>query len=93
MGSTGLIVGFRGIMADSRCAVDVVCVWEGDAEASVPVAMQGGESASLVLHTAVDPDHAAFHGFTITLLAVTPENHAGQRIEPDRYTIRLRVDD
>src|SRR5262249_38426306 len=36
--ATGLRIALQGVGADSRCPVDVHCVWEGDAAVSVEVA-------------------------------------------------------
>ena len=35
VGPDGFVVGFTGIQDDSRCPVDVICGWEGDAAAAL----------------------------------------------------------
>ena len=42
---------FTEILADSRCPMDVVCVWEGDAEAAVVGDLPGEIQINCVLHT------------------------------------------
>src|SRR5690349_9135119 len=43
---------FRNVDADSRCPIDAVCVWAGDAEVALKID-QGSQSAVAGLHTLV----------------------------------------
>jgi hypothetical protein len=87
-----LIVGFRGVAQDSRCPVDVTCVWAGDAELRVPVTIEKMAWTSLVLHTTMEPRSAKFRDYTITVVGLKPEPRAGQSIPRDGYTVTLRVE-
>jgi hypothetical protein len=92
VGNAGLLVGFRGIATDSRCPIDVVCVWQGDAEARVPVTIGRRAWTALALHTGIEPHSAVFEGYTVTLVSVAPAPRSDQRISPDRYVATLRVE-
>jgi len=93
VGSSGLLVGFRGITEDSRCPIDVVCVWEGDAVARVrATASHTDDGTAFDLHTTLEPKAVEFAGRRITLVAVEPAARAGQPIDADAYVITLRVD-
>lgn len=92
VGTAGLVVGFRGVASDSRCAVDVTCVWAGDAALRIRLAMRGGDWTPFDLHTGLDPRSADYSGYTISVVGLSPEPHSGQRIDADSYTVTLRVE-
>jgi hypothetical protein len=92
VGRDGLLISFRGVTADSRCASDVVCVWEGDASARVHVAIGRMAWTPFDLHTSLEPRAVQFQGRTITLVAVEPQPRSDERIDPAHYIITLRVD-
>ena len=92
VGNAGLVIGFRGVASDSRCPVDVTCVWQGDAELRMQASMARRAWTPLTLHTGVEPRSAQFQNYTITVVSLTPEPREGQRIPSDRYTVTLRVE-
>jgi len=92
VGTGGLVVGFRGVATDSRCPVDVVCAWAGDAEMRVPVTIGRMAWTSLALHTTLEPRSAKFRDYTITVVGLRPEPRSGQTISPERYVVTLRVE-
>ena len=59
-------------MNDSRCAPDVQCVWEGDAEIALQWRAAGGGSQDLRLHTSAKggSTSARAGSRTITLVAL-----------------------
>jgi hypothetical protein len=52
-----LRVSFDGVAADSRCPIDALCVWEGDAVVALSASVQGRGDCALELHTAGDFEH------------------------------------
>jgi hypothetical protein len=86
-----LLVAFRGIRQDSRCPVDVTCVWAGDAEAAIGVAQEGGPWEWASLHTGLEPRTLHSHGYAITLVDVEPATSSTTRIPPESYTVVLRA--
>ena len=58
-------------LVDSRCAANVVCVWEGDAAVTLRVE-SGGAVATPTLHTRLEPKRATHVGYELVLLDVTP---------------------
>jgi hypothetical protein len=92
IGTTGLVVGFRGVASDSRCPTDVTCVWAGDAALRIRLAMRGGDWTPFDLHTTLDPRTAAWGGFTLSVVGLSPDPQSGQQIQGDRYTVTLRVE-
>jgi hypothetical protein len=92
VGSAGLLVGFRGVASDSRCPVDVQCVWAGDAETRIPVTVGNADWTTLTLHTGLDPRSASFRNYKITLVDLKPAPRSTQRIDSNSYVATLRVE-
>jgi hypothetical protein len=92
VGTAGLLVGFRGVAQDSRCPVDVTCVWSGDAQLQVAVTVGRMAWSSLELHTHVEPRSARFREHTISVLGLTPEPRENRPIARQDYVVTLRVE-
>lgn len=81
---------FRSVDADSRCPIDVVCVWAGDAEVALKID-QGSQSAVASLHTTVEPKKVEWNGYTITLVTLTPVGQASKPVDPKDYRAQVLV--
>jgi hypothetical protein len=92
VGDGGLVVGFRGVANDSRCAVDVQCVWAGDAEVHIPVTVGRASWTNFSLHTGVEPRSATFQSWRITLVELKPAPRSNVRISSDSYVVTLQVE-
>jgi hypothetical protein len=92
VGTEPLKITFDAVTADSRCAPEVQCVWEGDAVAKLQAVTGAQAPAAYELHTntgfATQVDHGAYR---IRLTAVAPGPHAGTVIDPAAYVITLLV--
>jgi hypothetical protein len=92
VGPEPLKVTFETMTADSRCAPEVQCVWEGDAVPRIQAAVGKQVPKAYELHTntgfATQVDHGAYQ---IRLGAVSPGPHAGVTIDPSTYVITLVV--
>jgi hypothetical protein len=65
-------ITLNSVTDDSRCPVDVTCVWEGDAKVSVEV-ITPSPRAEHELHTSSRFDREAKHGaYRITLVKLEP---------------------
>ncbi|HUG41856.1 MAG TPA: hypothetical protein VMM12_15310 [Longimicrobiales bacterium] len=92
--SADLSVRFIEVSSDSRCPVDVTCVWEGDAGVAVETARDGREDV-WALHTpteALGPAAAELDGYVLRLLGLEPAPHSERRTAPGDYRATLRVD-
>lgn len=65
-------VRFVRLVADSRCAANVVCVWQGDAAVRLEITTPRGGAMEATLHTALEPKTLAAQGYTISVLDVAP---------------------
>lgn len=66
-------VAFVDVIGDSRCPVDAVCVWEGDAEISLEVQVTGERKKLVTLHThRSQPTERIVDGYRIRLVDLRP---------------------
>lgn len=87
-----LRIGFGELLEDSRCAVDVVCVWEGNGKVIIGMAAGMGPTYPLTLNTSLEPRSVVWSGIRVTLLELNPAPQAGKRISPEDYSVRLRLE-
>lgn len=87
---TGLSVTFEGVSADSRCPVDVTCVWEGDAV--VDVSARPDADPRRELHTSGRYASEAEVGeYRMRLVELAPVPRAGASPAPGDYRATLVV--
>lgn len=92
VGSEPLKITFEAVTADSRCAPEAQCVWEGDAVAKVQAATGAQAAAGYDLHTNTGFATQVTHGpYRIRLVAVAPGPHNGVKIDPAAYVVTLLV--
>jgi hypothetical protein len=89
----GIRFRFDVVESDSRCPMDVVCVWAGDAVARFVVEQSGAPSSgvSLQLHTNLQPKSGSAHGFRVELLALQPYPRASTPTKADDYVASIKV--
>jgi len=89
---TGLRVTFESVGADSRCPVDVTCVWEGDAVVVVSVRPAEAAPARHELHTSGRyPNEVDAGGYGVRLVDLAPVPRAGAYPAPGDYRATLLV--
>jgi hypothetical protein len=85
-------VELDAVVADSRCAVGVTCVWEGDAVVRVRLRVGSQPAVALELHTAARAGGAAgAHGFRVRLVGLEPYPVEGRATRPEAYRATLEV--
>ena len=81
----------KAVTDDSRCPVDVTCVWEGDAKVAVEV-LTPTPRAEHELHTSGRDSHEARHGaYRITLVKLEPAPRSTATISQGDYRATLVV--
>ncbi|WP_067457386.1 hypothetical protein [Actinomadura macra] len=89
----GLTVRFDGVKDDSRCPVNVTCVWAGDATVMVSVTSGEGRPAARELHvTAPAAKTTAVSGYVVGLVGLAPERRSQSPVSPGDYRVQLRID-
>jgi hypothetical protein len=91
VGDSGLVIGFRGITGESRCPMDVVCVWQGDATARIQATVGRMAWTGYDLHTGLQPQSIKFQDWTIKLVSVEPYPRSDRQIRPEEYVLTLEV--
>ena len=81
---------FRSVNGDSRCPIDVVCVWAGDAEIALKIE-QANRAAVAALHTMLEPKKTEWNGYTISLVSLTPVRRAADAVNPEDYRAEVVV--
>ena len=83
---TGLRVTFESVTTDSRCPVDVTCVWEGDAVVVVSLRPAPAGPAQHDLHTAGRyPSEAQEGDYRVRLVDLAPAPREGRSPGPGDY--------
>jgi hypothetical protein len=88
----GLKVAFDGVRSDSRCPMDVMCVWAGDAVVTVRLSQPAGGQVERELHTDSRGSEASYLAYSIRLVALAPYPRSAQPIQPDEYVASLAVE-
>jgi len=89
---TGLRLSLDGVAQDSRCPIDVSCVWEGDATVALTVTGRSGPRGTYELHTSARFDRETSHGaYRIALVRLEPAPRSGATVPPSAYRATLLV--
>ena len=90
VGVGDLRLTFRSVEGDSRCPIDAVCVWAGDAEIALKIE-QGSQAAVAALHTTLEPKKTEWNGYTIALVSVAPSRNSATALDPKDYRAQILV--
>ena len=73
LSADGLSVTFKNVLEDSRCPVDVVCVWAGNAKVTLDVKQTGTATQTVTLNSTLDPREVTYEGFRVRFEDLTPQ--------------------
>lgn len=88
---TRLRVKFVEFIEDSRCPVDVDCIWAGNAKIKVRVTSRG-VSRVLTLNTMDTGKADIAHGYKFRLTGLTPVPRSNVRINPSSYVATIEAE-
>jgi hypothetical protein len=88
---TSLSVRFIGVSEDSRCAVDVQCVWAGNAIVRLALSATGTTGTEAALNTTLDPKSATFAGYSVRLAGLKPLPRSGTAMPVNSYVATLEI--
>lgn len=86
----GLKIEFVDLVEDSRCPVDVQCVWAGNAKIKVRVT-KGDKSETLDLELVTKGMRPNFGDYRLTLTGLSPELRSNVRINKNAYVATIQV--
>jgi hypothetical protein len=91
VGTTGVTIAFDAVVSDSRCPLDVLCVWAGNGQLALTLTNGYGATTVDTLNTTVEPRKTDFAGLEILLQGLAPYP-TGEPIDPGDYVATFRVD-
>ena len=87
----GLRIRFLVVTEDSRCAIDVVCVWAGNGAVALELSRDGRLIERVTVNTTVEPLSIVRDGLEIRVVELRPYPVSTERIDPDDYRVSLDV--
>ena len=87
-----VFVRFLDVLEDSRCPLDVTCVWAGNAKVAVELREQGKAANRIELNTTSDPREVFFGEYRVDLVRVTPPKQSTVDLTEQEYSIFLKVE-
>jgi hypothetical protein len=87
-----LSVTFEAVKGDSRCAIDVTCIWEGDATVILRLKETGRDGESMELHTSSRfATDASYGNYRVKLQDLKPQPRSTSPIDQKAYTATLVI--
>jgi hypothetical protein len=87
-----LVIKFKAVLEDSRCPINVVCVWAGNGEVEFEVLDIDGQNKTIILNTEDEPRAATLKGHKLKLISLNPPRIDGVSISPGDYSVMLLVE-
>lgn len=88
---SGLTVAFERVTSDSRCPMDALCIWAGDAIVMVSLSQAAAGQVQRELHTDPTGSEASYLAYSIKLVALAPYPRSDRQIRPEDYAATLIV--
>ncbi len=83
---------FLGVSQDSRCPVDVECVWAGNAKITLKVSLKDStQETAITINSHTEPTAAIYEGFRIEFVELRPVPRSNRPINPAEYRVTLKV--
>jgi hypothetical protein len=84
-------IKFISVTEDSRCPVDVNCVWAGNAIVHVKITDRRGGSKTMVMNTTMGPKGDQYNGWAINLTELTPAPKSNVTIKQKAYKATFTI--
>jgi hypothetical protein len=88
--NNSITVEFFDVTADSRCPMDAMCIWPGDAEVILKLT-NGSKSEEIKLHTFLQPSFYRFGDYLIQLKSMAPYPISTHKIEKEEYKAEIVI--
>ena len=87
-----LVIKFRAVLEDSRCPVNVLCVWAGNGKVEFEVIDIDGQNKTIILNTEDEPRSVTLKKHKLKLISLNPPRIDGVSISPGDYSVTLLVE-
>jgi hypothetical protein len=87
----GLTLTFDRVTTDSRCPMNALCVWSGNAIVAVSLSQGAGGPAARELHTEASRSEVSYLAYAIRLVSLAPYPRTDREIRPGDYVATLAV--
>lgn len=87
-----LVIKFKAVLEDSRCPVNVVCVWAGNGKVEFEIHDIDGQNKTVILNTEEEPRFTLLKGHKLILISLNPPRIDGVSNSPGDYSVTLRVE-
>jgi len=84
-------IKFIKVLEDSRCPVNVTCVWAGNVKTEFEILDSDRKKTSIFLNTGIQPNKLSLPGYTLQLISVFPPKVEGVAITPEEYQVKLSI--
>jgi hypothetical protein len=85
-------LAFGQVLEDSRCPVDVMCVWQGNAMVELGIRAGMGPTCPIRLNTTLEPRSTVWNGIRISVLELQPTPRAADPTKADAYQVKVRLE-
>ena len=85
-------LAFGLVVEDSRCPIDAVCIWQGNAMVELGIRAGMGPTQPLRINTTLEPRSTVWNGIRISLLELQPAPRAAEPTKPDDYRVTVRLE-
>lgn len=86
-----LTIKFKSVEEDSRCPIDAVCVWAGNAAVSLELKDSQQDGQIVTLNTYLEPQNIEFSNLILALKELKPYPKTNEIINPKDYIVNLTV--
>ena len=87
----GITIKFKWVDDDSRCPMDVLCIWAGNAVVVLELKESNRNEQSIKLNTFLNPKSIEYSDLIIELKELTPYPKSSEKISADDYVAKLIV--
>lgn len=82
---------FKAVIKDSRCPINVTCVWAGNGKVELVILDPEGSQQTIYLNTDLEPKVKSIQKYQLQLLSLNPPKVDGVKIAPEEYSVNLRM--
>ena len=87
----GARIKFDTVTGDSRCPMDVMCVWAGDATVTISLSRSGSAAEARELHVQPTGSQITYGNYVIALTGLAPYPRSNQPISASDYVATFVV--